>query len=315
MRIVFMGTSDFAVPALDALTKDKHELIAVITQPDRPAGRRQRLRPSPVKIYAQGSGLDVLQPERASAKPFVQQLRTLKPDMICVVAFGQILRRSVLDIPPCGCLNIHPSLLPHYRGAAPIQRAIIQGEKVTGVTIILLDEGEDTGDIVLQRTVPIAADDTSVTLSKRLAHIAAPLLLEAIALAEGEPPPHTPQNHACATYAPKLSKEEAVIDWNQSAEVIHNRIRGLQPWPGAITSLPDGMSLKLLSSCVGSLPGELCIPPGTLHITVERELWVQTGNGGIQLHQVQPASKRPMSARDFINGYRITTGIQFGQVH
>lgn len=310
MRLLFMGTATFSVPVLDSLIESEHELIGVVTQPDRPAGRGHRVRPSPVKERAQEAGLGVLQPKRASARTFIETLRELSPDLIAVVAYGQILKRAVLDLPPRGCLNVHPSLLPKYRGAAPIHRAILDGENETGVTIMLLDEGEDTGDIVLQQRVAIAPEDTSVTLAEKLADAAGPLLLQAIDLAVDGPPPHRPQDHSQATHAPKLTKAEAPIDWTRTARSIHDQIRGMQPWPGTMAHLPDGSALKIWKSQTGNFPGEESTRPGTIHITAERELWVQTGEGGLELQEVQPANKRAMSAQDFINGYQIQTGAQ-----
>ena len=312
MRVIFMGTSAFSVPVLEALHKSEHELIGIVTQPDRPAGRRHRLQPSPVKVRATELGMDVLQPERASAKSFVAQLQDLSPDVLCVVAYGQILRKRVLDLPPCGCLNVHPSLLPRYRGAAPIQRAIINGEPTTGVTIMLLDEGEDTGDIVLQREVTIEPEDTSVTLAERLAMLSGDLMVEAMSLAPDAVPPHIPQDHSQATHAPKLSKDEARIDWHQPAETIHNQIRGMQPWPGTVTDLPDGNPVKVLSSHTGVFPGSPSAIPGTIHVTPERDLWVQANSGGLRLDVVQPANKRAMQVADFVNGYRIESGMVLG---
>jgi len=324
-----MGTSEFATPTLEALVASEHNLSAVVTQPDSASGRGRKLTPPPVKKVALEHGLSIYQPERVRDAEFIQILKQLHPEAIVIAAYGQILPKRILDMPPCGCINIHPSLLPKYRGAAPIQRAIINGEQKTGVTIMLMDEGEDTGDIILQKEVEISADDTAITLHDRLAQIAAGLLLEALILAENAPPLHYPQNEAEATYAPKLTKEDGLIDWHKSAIQIRNLVRGTLPWPGAYTYFGEGQLLKVLScslrsptaSPYGSLRsstisayGEFTdIPmmeaaPGTIYITDEKEMAVKTGEGVILLKTVQPANRNPMNATDFINGYRIQTG-------
>ncbi|MFQ6042494.1 MAG: methionyl-tRNA formyltransferase [Candidatus Poribacteria bacterium] len=318
MQIVFMGTSEFATPTLEVLVASEHHLSAVVTQPDRISGRGRKLTPPPIKKTALEHGLPIYQPERVRDAEFIQILKQLKPEAIVIAAYGQILPKTILDMPPCGCINIHPSLLPKYRGAAPIQRAIINGEQKTGVTIMLMNEGEDTGDIILQKEVEISADDTAITLHDRLARIAAVLLLEALTLAENEPPPHYPQDEAEATYAPKLTKEDGLIDWNKSAIQIRNLVRGTLPWPGAYTYFGEGQLLKVLScslrSPMPSAYGEFTdIPimeaaPGTIYITDEKEMAVKTGESVILLKTVQPANKKPINATDFINGYRIKTG-------
>ena len=318
MQLVFMGTAEFAVPTLEALAASEHNLLGVVTQPDRTGGRGKKLTPPPVKKAAFEHELSIYQPERARDAKFVQILNQLDPEAMVIAAYGQILPKRILDIPPYGCINIHPSLLPKYRGAAPIQRAIINGEQTTGVTIMLMDEGEDTGDIILQKEVEIFDDDTAITLHDRLAQIAANLLLEALALAKDGPPPHYPQNDSEATYAPKLVKEDGLIVWNKSAIQIRNLVRGTLPWPGAYTYFGEGKLLKVLScslrsptpSAFGELTDILIMEtkPGTIYITDEKEMAVKTGEGAILLKTVQPANKRPMNTTDFINGYRIKTG-------
>ncbi len=314
MKIIFIGTSAFAVPTLNALIDSEHHILGIVTQPDRFSGRGRKLTPSPVKLAAFQHKLPIYQPERLRAPEFINVLKQLNPDAIVIAAYGQILSKRCLSIPLCGCINIHPALLPKYRGAAPIQRAIINGEQTTGVTIMLMDEGEDTGDIILQKEVEILDEDTSVTLHDRLADIAPSLLLDALALATDGPPPHYPQDENAASHAPKLTKEEGQIDWSESTIHIRNLVRGVVPWPGAYTYFGEGTSLKIVSCEITDIP----IPeasPGIIYITDEREPAVKTGDGTLLIKKVQPASKREMSARDFVNGYRIKTGDQFRRMN
>jgi len=312
-----MGTSKFAVPILESLIEEtgkrepsNFQLIGVVTQPDRPGGRGRKLTASAVKVVAEQHGLSLYQPPRARATEFVCKLGELQPDVIVVADYGQILSKHILDIPPCGVINVHPSMLPKYRGAAPIHRAIINGETHTGVTIMLLDEGEDTGDIILQKEVEILDSDTTDMLCDRLANISVDVLLEALSMAKGCPPPHYPQDESKATYAPKLTKEEGMIDWNKSAVNIRNLVRGTYPWPGTHTYFGEKTLLKVIS-CKTTDIHIKDAPPGTIYITPEKELAVKTGEGTLILKTVQPANKGKMDAKDFINGYRIKTGDQF----
>jgi len=312
-----MGTSNFAVPILEALIErtgrqePSHlRLIGVVTQPDRPSGRGNKLAPSAVKVVAEKHGLPLYQPQRVRVAEFVRKLKELHPDVIVVADYGQILPRRILDIPPCGVINVHPSMLPKYRGAAPIHRAIINGETHTGITIMLLDEGEDTGDIILQKEVEILDSDTTDSLYDRLATVSADSLLEALSMAKGCPPPHHPQDESKATYAPKLTKEEGMIDWNKSAAQIRNLVRGTYPWPGTYTYFDEKTLLKIISCETTDISIEDA-PPGTIYVTPEKELAVKTGEGTLILKTVQPANKRKMTAKDFINGYQVKTGGQF----
>jgi len=322
-----MGTSKFAVPILKALIENPCDLIGVVTQPDRPSGRGGKSTASAVKTIAEEHGLPLYQPPRVRADESVCKLEELQPDVIVVADYGQILPRCILDIPPCGVINVHPSMLPKYRGAAPIHRAIINGETHTGVTIMLLDEGEDTGDIILQKEVEILEPDTTDTLCDRLADISADLLLEALSMCSfggltpdkarrpesyGEhrcPPPHYPQDDTKATYAPKLTREEGTIDWSKSAVQIRNLVRGTYPWPSAYTHFGK-TPLKIITCEIAHLQIKDA-PPGTIYITPEKELAVKTGEGMLILKTLQPANKRRMGAIDFINGYRIKTGDRF----
>ena len=304
-----MGTSEFAVPALRGLITHGFELMGVVTQPDRPSGRGKRLRPPPVKVVAAEHKLPVYQPEKVRVPNFVHTLERLTPDVIVVAAFGQLLPQTVLDIPPCGTINLHPSLLPKYRGAAPIQWALINGETETGVTLMLLDAGEDTGDIISTARIQIRDDDNAFTLTEQLAQLGANQLVQLLSgMPRGVPPPSTPQNNAEATHAPRLTKEIGHIDWGQSATAIYNLVRGTAIWPGAYTFLRDDLRLKIISC--QPLSQTLATPPGTLEIVEKRKLLVATANGSLELLKIQPATKKVMEASDFINGYQLQTGEQ-----
>ena len=309
MRILFMGTSEFAVPALKELIIHKFEPIGVVTQPDRPSGRGKRLRPPPVKVLAAEHQLPIYQPEKVREPAFVGTLERLAPDVTIVAAFGQLLPQTVLDIPPCGTINLHPSLLPKYRGAAPIQWTLINGETETGVTLMLLDAGEDTGDIISAVRIPIRDEDTAFTLTEQLAQLGAKQLVELLSEMSGDtPPPSTPQNDTEATHAPRLTKEIGDINWHQSATTIHNLVRGTAIWPGAYTFFRDNLRLKVISC--QPLPQTRNAPPGTLEIVKKRKLLVATYDGTLQLLKIQPATKKVMEAADFINGYQVQTGDQ-----
>ena len=309
MRILFMGTSEFAVPALRELITHEFEPIGVVTQPDRPSGRGKRLTAPPVKIFATEHNLPIYQPEKVREPSFLRILESLTPDVIIVAAFGQLLPQTVLDIPPCGTLNLHPSLLPKYRGAAPIQWALINGETQTGVTLMLLDAGEDTGNIISTASIPIRDKDTAFTLTDQLAELGANQLIRLLTdMPVGAPPPATPQNDAMATHAPRLTKEIGHIDWNQPATTIHNLVRGTAIWPGAYTFFRDNHRLKIISC--QPLPQTLDVLPGTLEIVEKRKLLVATTDGTLQLLKIQPATKKVMEADDFINGYQLKSGEQ-----
>ncbi len=317
MRVLYMGTSEFAIPALNHLNTHDFEIIGVVTQPDRPSGRGKKLNPPPIKKIALEYDITVFQPEKVREPEFVTLLKQLAPDVIVIAAFGQLLPQTVLDIPPCGVINIHPSLLPKYRGAAPIQWALINGEKETGVSLMVLDAGEDTGDIICTERLQIALEDTAETLLQKLAEIGAGLLVDVLGnITKGQPPQATPQKHEDATQAPRLTKDIGHIDWNESAYTVHSLIRGTSGWPGAYTYYNDGSLLKIIQS----MPHEDKIKekevtakkqPGTVTITSDKQLYVETGLGQIQLLKVQPATKKIMDATDFVNGYQLKTGDSF----
>lgn len=311
MRILFMGTAAFAVPCLRALLDAGHEVPAVVTQPDRPAGRGQALRVSPVKRLAEEASLPVLQPEKASQPEFVDALRALRPEAIVVVAYGQILRPVVLDIPPRGCINVHGSLLPELRGAAPIQWAIIRGFRETGVTTMFMDPGMDTGDVILQATEPISPEDTAGSLAERLAPLGARLLRETMdLLARGQAPRRT-QDGERATYAPMLKREDGFIDWRQPADAIRNRIHGCNPSPGAV-ALKEGRPVKLWRArVVEDSDGSSGVEPGRV-VRVDREGPVVAAAGGaLLLLEVQPESRPRLSGEEYVRGYRLKPGSQF----
>jgi methionyl-tRNA formyltransferase len=282
MRLVFLGTPAFAVPTLERIVAAGHQVLAVVTQPDRPRGRGQHAAPPPVKEAALGLGLPVEQPERVRRPEAVERLRALAPDAMVVVGYGQIIPQSVIDIPPLGILNVHASLLPKYRGAGPIQWAIINGETRTGVTIMRIDAGLDTGNMLLKAETEIGAEENAVELGRRLAVMGAGLLVEGLdGLAAGKIVPQK-QDASQATYAPLLKKEDGRIDWSRSAATIHNRVRGLQPWPGAYTAW-RGQTLHIWRARpAGDAAGP---PPGT--IASAKPLLVACSLGTLELLEVQ----------------------------
>jgi methionyl-tRNA formyltransferase len=304
MRIAFAGTPEFAVPALAALRASRHELVGVLTQPDRPAGRGRHVEASPVKQFAVAAGIPVDQPVTLRTEAGRAGLRGWAPELLVVVAYGLILPPEALAIPSRGCLNIHGSLLPRWRGAAPIQRALLAGDTVTGVTIMLMDAGLDTGPMLLERPWPIGPADTSATLHDALATLGAEALLEAIAGLESGAIQPRPQPAEGATYAPKVAKVEARIDWNEAATLIDRRIRAYQPWPVAETAL-DGEQLRLhearpVSDAAASRPHG--VAPGTVLGLRDGALVVACGEGCLALVRLQRAGRRAVTAREFANG-------------
>jgi methionyl-tRNA formyltransferase len=311
MRLVFLGTPAFAVPSLDRIVEAGHNVLAVVTQPDRPRGRGQNAAPPPVKQAALRLGLEVYQPERVRRPEAVDFLRGLVVDAMVVVGYGQIIPQSVIDLAPLGIINVHGSLLPLYRGAGPVQWAILNGETRTGVTTMRIDAGLDTGDMLLKAETKIAPDENAVELGQRLATMGADLLVETLAgLAEGRIVPQK-QDHAQATYAPMLKKEDGRIDWSRSAQAIHNQVRGLQPWPGASTVF-RGRTLHIWKSRLagGNLPQAAV--PGTL-VSVKPPV-VTCGEGDLELVEVQIEGRKRIPAADFANGQRLTENESLGDV-
>ncbi len=302
MRVVFLGTPEFAVPSLERLVAAGHDVLLALTQPDRPLGRGLREGMSPVKRAALRLGLPVAQPERVRRPDSVEMLRALAPDAMVVVGYGQIIPQSVIDIPPHGIVNVHSSLLPKYRGAAPAQWAIVNGETRTGVTTMRIDAGLDTGDILLARETEIGPEETAVELNARLSLLGADLLLETLdGLAAGAIAPRK-QDSSQATLAPILKKEDGLIDWRRSAESIHNLVRGMQPWPGAFTTF-RGQTLRIWRTRLA--PGSEPRPLGSGSFLRLNPLTVACGAGALELIEVQLEGRRRMSAADFANGQRI----------
>lgn len=311
MRLVFMGSGAFAVPSLEALAGAGHDLRALVCQPDREAGRGRVLHAPPTKPVALARGIPVLQPPRVKAPEALDALRALAPELLVVVAYGQLLSRALLDLAPRGALNVHGSLLPRYRGAAPIQWALAQGEAETGVTTMLLDEGLDTGPTLLARATPIGARERAPELHDRLAVLGAEVLLETLAGLTAGRLTAQPQDHARATHAPLIRKEDGRLDWSRPALELERRVRAFDPWPGTF-ALAGGRVLKVLRSAEGA-PGE-ARPPGTVvELTAEDDALVVACGGGTRLRllEVQPESRRPMSARAFAAGAHLAPGARF----
>lgn len=313
MRIIFMGTPDFAVPSLECLFKEGHEILAVFTQPDRPAGRGKQPKQSPVKVAAQKLGLTIRQPEKINTPEVIELLKSLQPELIVVVAYGKKLPVGILQIPEKGCLNVHASLLPAYRGAAPIHWAVINGETQTGVTTMLMDEGLDTGDILLKKVFPVSGEATTGEVHDALAEIGGELLIQTIEAYSRDDLRGVAQTGE-SSYAPLLKREHEWLDWSRKAVELHNQIRGLNPWPGAVTKY-KGENLKVWQSSLvsQSLAGDILSSEDSAKESPAREfgqvlkivnegIIVGTGEGKILLRQVQPAGKRIMPARDFFLG-------------
>ena len=306
MRIVFIGTGEIGVPTLRALQKSEHELGRVVTQPDKPVGREQKITAPPIKkaLIAGGPNTgpaQTLQPARIKDREAINQIRALAPDVIVVMAYGQILPRAVLEIPKIACLNLHASLLPRWRGAAPIQAAIAAGDREAGMTVMYMDEGLDTGDILLQRKIDISPSETGATLHDRLAQIAPEALLESLRLLAAGNAPRIPQDQALATYAPKLNREAGRLNWNESVEAIERKIRAYNPWPGAFTEF-SGRNLKIFAASIVDLRGK----PGEI-LRKDRELVVATSDRALSLTDVQLEGKRRMSAAEFLRGRTLSS--------
>jgi methionyl-tRNA formyltransferase len=307
MKLVFCGTPRFAVPTLEKLVSSGFEVRLVVTQPDKPRGRGLELAPSPVKSRALELGLPVVQPEKIkSNEEFRAQLAALRPEAMVVVGYGRIIPPWMIELPPLGNINLHASLLPKHRGAAPIQWAIAMGETVTGVTTMRIDAGLDTGDILLQKEIPIAPGDTAETLAPRMAAVGADLMVETLrGLGAGTIQPR-PQDHSRATLAPILKREDGLIDFQRTAAEITNRLRGFQPWPGAFTTF-RGKQLQVWQA----KPAAAALPPGEIKVEGERLLVGCRQNTALELLEVQPEGKKRMAARDFVHGYHPRAGERF----
>lgn len=307
MRILFMGTPDFAQICLQSLVEAGQQVVAVVTQPDKPKGRGYHMIPPPVKVYAQERGIPVYQPQTLRDGAFADTLSALAPDVIIVVAYGKILPSYILDYPRLGCINAHGSLLPKYRGAAPIQRAVMEGASETGITIMYMDEGVDTGDMLLWEKTPITEEDTFETVHDRLAAMAGKLLVQVLPMLEAGKVASVRQDDTLATYAPKIEKADCVLDFSRDANAILWQIRGLSPYPLAMTRMPDGKLLKVLSAKPAQ--GTSSAAVGTVTDLTDEGFCVACGDGQkIWITGVLPEGKSKMRAADFVRGRRIQTG-------
>ena len=304
MRVVFIGTGEIGVPTLHALLgSEEHQLAAVVTQPDKPVGRDQRIEPSPIKKALAGTKIPILQPARIKDRQSIEEISARSPQAIIVMAYGQILPRGILETPRVACLNLHASLLPRHRGAAPIQAAIASGDPETGITVMYMDEGLDTGDILLQRKIDILPTETGGSLHDRLGQIAPDALLESLQLLAKETAPRIPQNNALATYAPKLNRNDGKIDWSQPADILERKIRAFNPWPGAFTTVTaksgKPRNLKIFSASIVDLVGEA----GEILQTGKRGLVIAASDRALSLEEVQPEGKRRMTSAEFLHGF------------
>jgi len=310
MRVIFMGSPDFALPCLDQLLASPYEVVAVVTQPDRPKGRGNKLKFTPVKERALEKGIDVYQPENINQPDFVYQLKALVPDVMVVVAFGQILKRDLLTLPPLGCINVHASILPKYRGAAPIHWAIINGESETGVTTMYMDAGMDTGDMILKRTVPIGEQETTGILHDKLAETGGELLLESLDLMIKNQAPRAQQDPSQATYAPLLLREHELIDWTKNARQVHNLVRGMNPWPGAYTNF-NNKPVKIWETRVSEEDSQ-GVPGNFIDVINGKGIRIQCGKGSLWITHLQPQGKRTMSGDAWARGARLQKGCVLG---
>lgn len=307
MKVLFMGTPDFAKICLSAIVEDGFEIVGVVTQPDKPKGRSYKMTPPPVKVYAEEQGFTVYQPETLKDEAFLPTLKEIDPDIIIVAAYGKILPPYIINYPKYGCINAHGSILPKYRGAAPIQRAIMDGEAETGITVMYMNEGLDTGDMILKETTPITDEDNFETMHDRLAEIGGRCLVQAMKLLEEEKASAEKQDDSLATYAEKITKADCIIDFKLPAKELLCRIRGLSPFPLAQTKTPDGRLLKIISAVEAKGASEAV--PGTVAVVDKDGFEVVCGGGKkIRVKEVLPEGKGRMTAADFVRGRRIEMG-------
>jgi methionyl-tRNA formyltransferase len=304
MRVVFMGTPDFAVPSLKALIDAGYDVAGVFTQPDKPKGRGNKLMPSPVKEYAIRQGIPVFQPNRIR-KDGVEDLKSLAPDLCVTAAFGQILSQEILDIPVKGTVNVHASLLPRHRGSAPINWCILMGESKTGITTMMTDKGIDTGDMLLQKETAILPDETAGELSVRLSILGAQALMETLALMKEGRCKRTPQDHGNHTYEPMLKKEMGLIDWRKGSLEIVSQVRGLDPWPGTYTSFPEGILKVVKAKAEENLSG---LPGQVLAADEKQGLVLASGDGAVRIMRLQAPGGKQMDAKDYLRGHPLTPG-------
>lgn len=310
MKVIFMGTPDFSVGTLEALISAGHEVVLAVTQPDKPKGRGKALQAPPVKTAALAHGIEVFQPRRVREPESVEYLRSFHADIIVVVAFGQILPKEILEMPPFGCVNVHASLLPKYRGAAPIQWAVIDGEPVSGVTTMRMDEGLDTGDIIMKEEVVLDPKETGGSLFEKLSRTGAELCVRTLAAIEDGTAVYTPQDHSQATKTGLIHKKFGLIDWRKSAKELECLIRGLNPWPSAYTKL-NGKTLKIWDAdVISENTGE---EPGTVTDVTKSAVFVQTGDGILKLNEIQMEGKKRMSCDAFLRGYSMKSMEKLGE--
>jgi methionyl-tRNA formyltransferase len=310
LRTVFMGTPEFALLTLQGLIDSGCNLVGIFTQPDRPKGRGKHLQPPPVKVLAKEHAIPVFQPVKLRDQDAVNELSALKPDLIVVVAYGQILPQSVLDLPAYGCINVHASLLPKYRGAAPINKAIMDGERKTGITTMFMDAGLDTGDMLIKRALSIGPDETAGELHDRLAQLGQDVMIETLQKLCAGTLKRVAQDGALSSYAPMLKKEDGLIDWTRPCQAIHNQVRGLNPWPGAYTYL-DGKLMKLQST----KPIDVNGLPGTVLRSDPRGVLVACGTGSLLLGELQLEGRKWLKAEDFLRGHPLFPGTVLGATH
>lgn len=308
-----MGTPEFAVPSLEALIGAGYEVVAAVTQPDRPVGRKKTLTPPPVKVCAQAHGVPVLQFERIRRKEGREALTALQPDLFVTAAFGQILSKAVLDIPRLGTINVHASLLPQYRGSAPINWCIVSGERKAGVTTMMTNEGIDTGDMLLRDEVEIGENENAEELTERLSRLGAQTLLRTLRALEDGTLVRTPQNEAEASYQPMLTREMGEMDWSRSAQQLHDQVRGLYPWPGAYTTM-DGGVLKVWVSRISDMKTDAA-PGAVVKADAKEGLFVACGTGVLQIVELQAPGSKRMNARDYLRGKPMQTGTVLGGSH
>jgi len=307
-RIIFMGTPDFSVPALQALIDGPDEVVALVSQPDRPKGRGKKLAPTATKVVAEAAGIPVLQPTKIRTEDFAATLLNFEPDLIVVAAYGRILPSSILDLPPLGCINIHGSLLPRHRGAAPIQWAILAGDKEAGVTIMQMDVGMDTGAMLLPAAIPVTDEETAGGLFEKLSTLGGKALLQALDLLREDKLPPIEQDHTLATEAPPLKKEDGCINWEKSAREIHCLIRGMDPWPTAYSFL-HGKRFRFFRPFVDDTVSSKL--PGSIIRADKNGLLLSTGNGSLLIREIQPEGKKRMSVEAYLCGQKLTEDEQF----
>jgi methionyl-tRNA formyltransferase len=312
MRILFMGTPDFAVPSLEALVQNGFEVVAVVTQPDRPKGRKGLLTPSPVKETALTYNIPVLQPEKVRAEEALAEIATYEPDLLITAAYGQLLPKRLLEMPRLGSINVHGSLLPRWRGGAPVHHSILAGDKETGVTIMRMAQALDAGDILTQVVVPIEETDTMSSVYQKLAEAGAKLLLETLPQIENGTITEMPQDEALVTYGPNIKREDEEINWNHDARTIFNQVRGLNSWPGAFTAFSHKV-MKIWQARIIEEDSTPKAEPGTVLKTTEDSIIVQCGNGTLGLLEIQPFGKRRMQVTEFLNGVKLAPSTQFGE--